>query len=509
MVSMKPTLSEPIKAFKRPRSQKDTKRKNPSGKPTRPLSAYNLFYRDERVKWLAETAQDVKCKNSRPIDPKNRFLDMGKAISGRWRLLSPEERVKYEEVAQEDKKRYNKEMTEYNGRILRGTKLGQAFLEGRPILVTNNTIKGTSVYTTAAPEETGTNAVSSTAMINPQPPLTPIVPEASAISQRTQSSATQSTLQASDFDHRKQIQFPVDGLSDHNETVSANILSLDTASLAVLLDQLRQQQQQQAIYQQWPSSYSLQQVRTTIADQQNLMSTVAPLQSEINGACPPQEGTEVIRVLLSHIEQRLLNNFQNNVHTLHSSLTQTPSHVLNTGTTTESWTHSQAWNDTVQQPSTQQWSQTAQSIHMILQWLQSALASPSPAQSVHGNYGESHRKKQRSSMQGSATNTFSPLAVEPAAMNVEQNSDLILALLSQSSLPPPQQSVQRVVASPLLPSSHFPHLSQQQNNPSDLLQHGEEPSNLSRVQLSASSETAPLIEVILQLLRSTAAREHS
>jgi len=59
-VSVNPTLSKPKVAQKGPRAPKDTRRKNLSGKLTRPLFAYNLFYRDERVKWLAEIAQDVQ-----------------------------------------------------------------------------------------------------------------------------------------------------------------------------------------------------------------------------------------------------------------------------------------------------------------------------------------------------------------------------------------------------------------------------------------------------------------
>jgi len=502
-VSVKPTSSKPKVAHKGPRAQKYTRRKNPSGKPTRPLSAYNLFYRDERVKWLAETAQGDQSKNSKQIEPKNRFLDMGKAISGRWRLLSGEERIKYEEVAQEDKKRYDKEMTEYNERILRGTKLGQAFLEGRQIPATNSTIKGTGVHTTAtaaAEEETGTVAISSTAMIHPQPSLAPTVPAASAFPQSGQSSASHPALQASLNDHRDQIQLPVDGLSDRNETVSANIASVETASLTVLFDQLRQQPHQQAIYEQRPSSHPLQQVGTNIFNQISLLSNVVPMQPGNSGASFLQKETEQLRVLLSHIEQLSPNNIENNVQTLLSSLTQTPSNVLNT--------HSQAWNETMQQQSAQQLPQTAPSIHLILQWLQSALASPLPAQSVHGNYGVFQRHHQGTSMQESTTHTFSPPAIEPAGMNVEQNFDLILALLSQSSLPPPQQSVQRVVASPLLPSSHVPHLPQHQNQPPDLLQHGDELSILNQVQLS-TLETAPLMDVIMQLLRLTAAREPS
>ncbi len=171
--------------------------------------------------------------------------------------------------------------------------------------------------------------------------------------------------------------------------------------------------------------------------------------------------------------------------------------------------HSQAWNGIVQQQSPQQLPQMAQSRHPIFPWLQSALASPLPEQSVQGNYGVFHRHQQESSMQESMTNIFSPSAVELAAFNVEQIFALILTLLSQSSPPPQQQSFYRDVPCPILQSKQLPHLPQPQNHPPDLRQHREQPPNARQMQLSAPSETTPIIKVILQLLHLTAPRESS
>lgn len=63
------------------------------GYPKRPLSAYNMFFREERQKVLN-------------LD----FQTMGKEISTRWRNTSSEERERFEEMAKEDALRYKNEV---------------------------------------------------------------------------------------------------------------------------------------------------------------------------------------------------------------------------------------------------------------------------------------------------------------------------------------------------------------------------------------------------------------
>ncbi|GAX15447.1 hypothetical protein FisN_8Lh253 [Fistulifera solaris] len=72
-------------------------------KPSRPLSAYNVFFKEERVKWLAESSHNTQQK----------FTQMGYEMGQRWKKLSAAEKLKYEKIAQEDVKRYQKEMEQY------------------------------------------------------------------------------------------------------------------------------------------------------------------------------------------------------------------------------------------------------------------------------------------------------------------------------------------------------------------------------------------------------------
>lgn len=99
--------------------------KKPKGAPRRPLSAYNLFFKEERVNWLAERKQNG---TSLSDGAKSTFMAMGKIIGSRWKELTPEQRRKYVEVAEKDKERYLREMDEYKKKVVRESALGQAAL---------------------------------------------------------------------------------------------------------------------------------------------------------------------------------------------------------------------------------------------------------------------------------------------------------------------------------------------------------------------------------------------
>lgn len=112
-------------------ARKPSKRK-PKDKPKRPLSAYNYFFKEERVKILkAVLGEDGKEVNPTDVDPdmddeilkrlkkdggKVSFEEMGKLIGQRWKVISAERKAHYDALAKADTERYKKEMEAYNGR---------------------------------------------------------------------------------------------------------------------------------------------------------------------------------------------------------------------------------------------------------------------------------------------------------------------------------------------------------------------------------------------------------
>jgi len=75
------------------------KAKDPE-QPKRARGSFVFFTFDERPKVMAE-------------NPELKFVEMGTILGERWRNLPAEEKQKYEDLAQEDKARFNKEMEEY------------------------------------------------------------------------------------------------------------------------------------------------------------------------------------------------------------------------------------------------------------------------------------------------------------------------------------------------------------------------------------------------------------
>ena len=71
-------------------------------KPKRALTAYNLFFREERQKMLENRARN----NS----PKIGFAAMARTVSTRWKAIDQSERELYLELAAQDKIRYTGEM---------------------------------------------------------------------------------------------------------------------------------------------------------------------------------------------------------------------------------------------------------------------------------------------------------------------------------------------------------------------------------------------------------------
>ncbi|KAL7579523.1 hypothetical protein ACA910_007898 [Epithemia clementina (nom. ined.)] len=83
----------------RPRKRNKRGPKDPAA-PKRASGAYVFFTNDMRPKVLAEF-------------PGIKFVDLGKVLGERWRALTPDEKKRYEDMAAEDKIRFQVEMQQY------------------------------------------------------------------------------------------------------------------------------------------------------------------------------------------------------------------------------------------------------------------------------------------------------------------------------------------------------------------------------------------------------------
>ena len=92
--------------------------KKPKDKPTRPLSAYNLFFRSERSIMLGVDAPNqeleslkkrVHCKTHGKIG----FAEMARVIGARWKSLDSKQRKVFELQALKEKKRYKMELASW------------------------------------------------------------------------------------------------------------------------------------------------------------------------------------------------------------------------------------------------------------------------------------------------------------------------------------------------------------------------------------------------------------
>eukprot|EP00797_Seminavis_robusta_P026269 Sro473_g150140.2 (339) ;mRNA; r:41459-42646 len=96
--------------------QKEVKKKRqfrarkPKDMPRRPLSAYNIFFKEERARLLAERQAQGAAVGGEKIG----FEKMAKTIGKRWKSLTEQELGRFKVLANEDTERYRKEMDAYN-----------------------------------------------------------------------------------------------------------------------------------------------------------------------------------------------------------------------------------------------------------------------------------------------------------------------------------------------------------------------------------------------------------
>ena len=98
-------------------SDRRNKRPGPQTAPQRPLSAYNLFFRDFRRKILEKRGQPLP------------FAELGKEVGKTWKGLPKKERKHWEDLSEVDSERYQKEVKEMRAEIR--AKRRRATLENR------------------------------------------------------------------------------------------------------------------------------------------------------------------------------------------------------------------------------------------------------------------------------------------------------------------------------------------------------------------------------------------
>ena len=113
----------------RPRRHKQNRpksRKRPDHLgPGRPLSAYNIFFRDERRRWLAEQQHHHQQQQHSSTatgchshdEPVNAFYTLGKEMARRWKALDSASMAHYKELAARDMERYQRERQEQVDRV--------------------------------------------------------------------------------------------------------------------------------------------------------------------------------------------------------------------------------------------------------------------------------------------------------------------------------------------------------------------------------------------------------
>ena len=87
-------------------------------RPKRPLSAYNLFFQDERQKLLAELPVRPEGVPLRRGHGKIGFSAMAKTIAARWKAIDGAGKEKYQALAQHEKARYKTNLSNWK-RLLR------------------------------------------------------------------------------------------------------------------------------------------------------------------------------------------------------------------------------------------------------------------------------------------------------------------------------------------------------------------------------------------------------
>ena len=86
--------------------------KHQEEKPKRPLSAYNIFFKDERERLL----ETMKASSHSNPSEKLGFAAMARTVAVRWREVDPTQKAYYDHLASLDQRRYKIEMDKWKAK---------------------------------------------------------------------------------------------------------------------------------------------------------------------------------------------------------------------------------------------------------------------------------------------------------------------------------------------------------------------------------------------------------
>ena len=104
MTPFNPYMMNDVTKVKPKKKKRGRKRKREIPPPKKAMSAYNVFFKETRVKLLEEFEKIT-------------FEQLGKEVGKRWHKLSTKERVPYQKRSRLDKERFKKEMEEYKVKL--------------------------------------------------------------------------------------------------------------------------------------------------------------------------------------------------------------------------------------------------------------------------------------------------------------------------------------------------------------------------------------------------------
>lgn len=103
-----------------------------TGKPKRCLTAYNIFFQQERQRLLDSLPARSGVK-SKKAHGKIGFAELGRTISRNWKAVTAEQKEYYYELAKVDKKRYLKEMEEWKPSLAERDSPAEVSVDGSEI----------------------------------------------------------------------------------------------------------------------------------------------------------------------------------------------------------------------------------------------------------------------------------------------------------------------------------------------------------------------------------------